>query len=798
MLNTELSRKTFLKGGGALVVGFSLAGIGGKASAAGEDPYASNGAPDLARVDSWLTIHADNTASLRTGLHELGGGSMTAMVMIAAEELDLDMSQVRFVRIDTNVSPNQGETSGSNGTRNQGAQVRTAMVAARSALLDLAAARLGVAKGSLTVDKGVVSGGGKSVTYGDLLGDKLFNVQIPGGAPTTSFNPTQPGATSIDAGGRGAKPISQYKIVGTSVPRVEIPDKITGKYVYIQNIRIPGMLHGRVVRPRGQGAFGLGTDTPILSVDESSIKNIPNVQIVRVRNFLGVVAPLEYDAIQAAAQLKVTWADPPTLPSSGNLWKQMRVQDRQGLVQTSVDSSIETIHGLPITAGNVDSALASAATVLAQTYTFAQNDTVPIGPMCSVADVTPNGAVIYSSSAHSYQTREWVKRVLDAVLGSKTLPLNRIRVFRYEGSSEYGGRFTTFDVAESAAIMSAVIGKPVRVQLMRWDQHGWNNGWVAHMFDVRGGIDRNGNLVAIEHADWLTPTSREMAAEQQVTGNTTIDGRGYSPGTISSGLQYGIPNRRAIRKDLPLINYYFPHHVSRSPYRVQAAFAVEQLFDELAHAAKMDPYEFRLQNIATTATDPQQRWRHVLTSVAKLANWQPRPAASRLSGADVVTGRGIGFGFDHGTPSAAVAEIEVNKKTGKITPKHIYCCVQPGYAINPDGVQNNTEGEVVQITSRLLLEQTRFNTRRVTSLDWVTYPIIRFNDAPRVTVQVLSRTDIPSATGSGSAAGGGGEAAAPTAPAIANAFFDATGVRMRTTPMTPARVRAVLKAAGVA
>ncbi len=492
MLNKEFSRKSFVKGGGALIVGFSLAGAGlaGKAGAAGEDPYASNGSPDLAQVDSWLTIHPDNTVSLRTGLHEMGGGSMTAHLMIAAEELDVDLSQMRWVRLDTKLSPNQGETSGSNGTRNQGAQVRTATVAARSALLDLAAARLGVAKGSLTVDKGVVTGGGRSVSYGDLLGDKLFNVQIPGGAPTTSFNPTQPGATSFDAGGKSAKPISQYKLVGTSVPRVDIPDKVTGAYTYTQNIRVPGMVHGRVVRPRGQGAFGLGTDTPILSVDESSIKHIQNVQIVRIRNFLGVVAPLEYDAIQAAAQLKVKWADPPALPSSGNLWKQMRDQDRQGLVQTSVDSSIETIHGLPITAGNVDSALASAATVLAHTYTFAQQDTVPIGPMCSVASVTPDGAVIYSNSAFIYQTRQWVKNVLDTVLGSKTLPLNRIRVMYYEGSSEYGGRYTSFDASQSAAIMSAVVGKPVRVQLMRWDQHGWNNGWVAHMFDLRGGMDR--------------------------------------------------------------------------------------------------------------------------------------------------------------------------------------------------------------------------------------------------------------------------------------------------------------------
>jgi CO/xanthine dehydrogenase Mo-binding subunit len=213
----------------------------------------------------------------------------------------------------------------------------------------------------------------------------------------------------------------------------------------------------------------------------------------------------------------------------------------------------------------------------------------------------------------------------------------------------------------------------------------------------------------------------------------------------------------------------------------------------------MDPYEFRLQNVATTATDPQLRWRNVLTSVAKLANWQPRAAGANVSDASVVTGRGIGFGFDHGSPSAAVAEIEVNKKTGKITPKHIYCCIDPGFAINPAGLQSNAEGEVVQVTSRVLFEQTQFNRQRVTSLDWVTYPILRFKDAPQVTVQVLSRTDIPAGNGSGSESGGGGESSgAPTAPAIANAFFDATGVRIRDAPMTPARVRAALRAAGVA
>ena len=707
MLNKEFSRKSFVKGGGALIVGFSLAGAGlaGKARAAGEDPYASSGAPDLAQVDSWLTIRPDNTVWLKTGLHEMGGGSSTALLMIAAEELDIDMSQIRFVRLDTNVSPNQGETSGSNGTRNQGAQVRTAMVAARSALLDLAAARLGVAKGSLRVDKGVVSGGGKSVTYGDLVGDKLFNVRIPGGAPTTSFNPTQPGATSIDAGGTGAKPISQYKLVGTSVPRIDIPDKITGRYTYVQNIRVPGMLHGRVVRPRGQGAFGGGTDTPILSVDESSIKHIPNVQIVRVRNFLGVVAPrVRRDPGGCSAEGHVG-------RSAGAPEQRQPVEADAGPGQPGSRSNERRLLHRDDPWASDHGRQRRQRTCIGRDGAGAHLHVRSAGHRADRTDVL-GGRSHAERRGHLHECGPYVP---DAGVGEER-PRRGARIEdaasephsrpRYEGSSEYGGRFTTFDVAESAAIMSAVVGKPVRVQLMRWDQHGWNNGWVAHMFDVRGGMDSNGNLVAIEHADWLTPTSREMAAEQQVTGKTTIDGRGYSPGTISSGLQYGIPNRRAIRKDLPLLNYYFPHHVSRSPYRVQAAFAVEQLFDELAHAAKMDPYEFRLQNIATTATDPQQRWRHVLTSVAKLANWQPRPAASTLSGANVVTGRGIGFGFDHGTPSAAVAEIEVNKKTGKITAKHIYCCVQPGYAINPDGLQNNAEGEVVQVTSRVLLEQT--------------------------------------------------------------------------------------------
>jgi CO/xanthine dehydrogenase Mo-binding subunit len=280
-----------------------------------------------------------------------------------------------------------------------------------------------------------------------------------------------------------------------------------------------------------------------------------------------------------------------------------------------------------------------------------------------------------------------------------------------------------------------------------------------------------------------------------VTGNAAFTRSPYVAGTTASGLQYGLANRKAVAKVLPLVNNYFRTSYVRSPYRVQATWAAEQMFDELAYVAKMDPFQFRLQNVASIATDPQQRWRNVLTSVARLANWQPKVAASNVTNENIATGRGISFGFDHGTVLAGVADVEVNKKTGKVAVKHVYCCVDPGVAINPAGLQNNLEGDVIQTTSRLLRETVAFDKRRVTSLDWASYPILRFKDAPGVTVEVLSRSDIPDSTGAGSHSGGGGEGAgSATAAAIANAFFDATGVRLRETPMTPARVRAVLKA----
>jgi CO/xanthine dehydrogenase Mo-binding subunit len=834
----EFSRKTFLKGGGALIVGFSALGaLAGGASAADPHPFTSFGPANSNLIDSWLVVNADNTASVKLGKVELGQGSMTGLLMIAAEELNMDMSQMKAITNDTDVTPNQGTTAGSSSISSGGKQTRAAAAAAYQTLLGLASTQLGVPASSLKVDKGVVSGGGKTVTYGQLLGGKLFNVTM---GPQYNLAPTQPPSPSVQQsvastgsgssqglaaaevlptppfvpspgqglspGAPGTKPVSQYKLVGVAPGpgRVDIPDKVTGKYTYVQNIRVPGMLHGRIVRPRGQGAYGDGTNPKILSVDESSIAHIPGAQVVRKNNFLGVVAPREYDAIQAAALLKVKWAPMPELPSSGNLWRQMRQQDAAGQAKAAKLVDI----------GNVDAALATAAHTVSATYTYPYNGHLPIGPSCSVADVTPQGARVFSNSQNIYSTRS----SLAAVLG---LPLNQVRVTYYEGSSVFGNA-PYDDCAEAAAIMSQLVGKPVRLQFMRWDEHGWDNYGPAQMSDVRGGVDDKGNIVATEITmfgiPWYTTKATEamLGYQQQFAQTANLD-------TTNNGTQYNLKNRRVIGKHLPVQNNYFKTIWLRAPAAQQTTFAYEQLIDELAHAANMDPVQFRLQNIATQASDQANgitaltwdRWKNVLTKAAEMAAWKPAVAASNVGSGNIVTGRGVALGSFAGTPVANIAEIQVNKKTGKITPLHLYSAQDTGLTVYPEGVSNQAVGSLIQGASRALVEELSFDKRQVTGLDWVTYPIMRFKDSPTISFEYLQRTDIPAtSTGviqpngttapastvaaSGVFVSGSGEPPSTSiGAAIANALFDATGVRMRSAPLTPARVRAAFKAAGI-
>jgi CO/xanthine dehydrogenase Mo-binding subunit len=758
MHEKEFSRKSFLRGG-AMIVGLSVAGAGlaSKAQAA-DSPFASNGSPDLGLVDTFIVVHADNTATINTGRVELGQGATTGILVLAAEELDMDIGQLNFARNDTNVTPDTGLTAGSSTISSVGPRIRSAGATARQALLGMAATQLGVPVASLSVSKGVISGGGKTVTYGQLIGGKLFNITMA--------------APSINPGQSPSKPISSYKLVGFSrVPRVDIPAKVDGTYVYVHNIRVPGMLHGRLVRPRGQGAYGDGTAPTILSVDASSIAHIANARVVQRGNFLGVVAPKEYDAIQAAAQLKVKWAAMPPVSGSGDMWKQMRAFDSSGQAPARIAAL----------SGNFDSAFASASKTVTASYAYAYNGHMPIGPACAVADVTADGAIVMANTQSCYAVRTKLAAILP-------LPLNKIRVQYYEGASSFGNSPARYDSSQAAAVMSQLAGAPVRLQFMRWDEHGWDNYGPAQLMDMRGGVDAKGNIVALEYTHFGIPgisqtlddpTRQQVGVPLPAPGLGTVD-------TTNSGTQYNIANRRVIAKSLPLFNNYFKTSSLRAPQAPQTCFGSEQMIDELAHAAGMDPYQFRLQNITTT---DQNQWRDALVAVAKLANWQPKVSASNLSTANVVTGRGIALGSFAGSQAGVVVDVEVNKKTGKMVVTNAYASQVAGLSVYLPGVEQQMDGSMIMGASRALSEAVVFNKAQVTSLDWVSYPIMRFKESPNTKVIAVQRTDLVP-TGSGE------PPSAPIPASIANAFFDATGVRIREAPMTPARIRAVLKAAG--
>jgi nicotinate dehydrogenase subunit B len=735
------SRRELLKAGGALVIGFHLGSAVSPALAARGD---AAGPPDPAVIDSWIAVHADNTATIYLGKGEFGQGNTTGLLQIAGEELDLDMSQLKWVVLDTNVTPDQGATTSSSSIHRGGPQVRAAAAEARAVLLALASARLGVQAGSLVANKGVVSIDGyppRSVTYGELLGDKPFAVKLTGTAPQ--------------------KPITRYRLVGTRVPRVDIPEKASGKYMYMQHLRMPEMLHGRVVRPRGQRAYGDGAKP--LAVDESSIAGIPGARVVRKGDFVGIVAPQEWDAIKAAQALKVTWKESTTLPGNADLFDRMR--------------GAKTTDTVIANWGDAPAAFAQAAHVAAATYRCPYQSHAPFAPNCALADVGPNGALVISSTQDIYNSRAMLAVVL-------WMPVEKVRVQYCEGSGTFG-RSCYEDAAQAAAVMSQAVGKPVRVQFMRWDELGWDDYGPAHLADVRAAVDAAGRLIAYEYHGWqhgwmINETTHELAL--LTPSRERADGPMSIPvNRMSTGSMYRVANRRVVSHAVPMVGLLKGAPL-RSPLDLSFAFASEQTIDELAFAVKMEPLEFRQRNIGDA------RWLGVLNAAAEAAQWKPRVAASAVSNAETVTGRGIGLGTHHVSYGAAVAEIEVNRRTGDIVAKRICAALDAGQVINPALVENQIVGQVIQATSRTLKEEVRFEPTGVTSLDWVSYPVLRFAEHPDVVPVVVQRLDEPST-------GAGEEVMGATAAAIANAFFDATGVRLREYPMTPERVKAALAAA---
>ncbi len=741
-----LARREFLKAGGALVIGFSSAGILADALLAQGPPQqtfskprsGAAGPPDPKQIDTWLAIHSDNTATVYIGYVELGQGSTTSLLQIAAEELDLDMGQVSTVRLDTDVTPNQGGTYSSSSIARGSPAIRTAAAEARQALLAMASKRLDVPVERMTVSKGVVSArGGRSVTYGELIGDKRFDLAFTGKAPL--------------------KPVADYKLVGTSPTRNDIPGKVSGKYVYLQHVRLPGMLHGRVVRPRGQGAYGAGAK--VATLDEKSLAHIPGARVVRKGDFVGVVAEREWDAVRAARDLKITWDMPATLPGSDGLYAAMRAE--------------KTTDHVVLERGEMTPAFSSAVHVAVQTYHGPYQAHAPFGPNGALANVTRGSAHVICSTQDVYGTRN----TLAGILG---LPPQKVRVQYYEGSGTYGHSCYD-DVAQAAAILSQLAGKPVRLQFMRWDEHGWDLYGPAHVGEVRAAADENGKIIAYQYDGWHHNWSAVETSQQLALGTPASEWRlgmaqQVNPGCC--GAMYEIPNLRLVNHQVPGLGYLKGAWL-RSPLDLAFAFASEQTIDELARQAGIDAYEFRSRNIK------DDRWLGVLDAAAKAANWNAAPPAASLSKEKIVRGRGIGLGTHLTSYGGAVAEIEVNRETGKVAVKHMYGAIDAGLAVNPAFIENQISGQLVQATSRMLHEEVTFNKTNVTSLDWNSYPILRFEECPEVTAVCVQRLDQKST-------GAGEEVMAAAAGAIANAFFDATGVHILEFPLTPARVLAAL------
>jgi nicotinate dehydrogenase subunit B len=743
MALTSLPRRDFLKAGGALVIGFSLGEVvfGQDAASAGGRGMTA-GPPDPKQIDTWLAIHSDNTATVYIGFAELGQGASTSLLQVAAEELDLDMSQVKTVSLDTNITPNQGGTYSSAAIARGGPQVRTAAAEARLALLGLASKDLDTPLDRLIVSKGIVSVTGspeRSVSYGELVGDKQFNLPFTGSAPVKSP--------------------ADYKLVGVSVLRRDIPDKVSGKYVYMQHVRLPGMLHGRVVRPRGQRSLGAGAK--VLSIDEGSIRNVPGVRMVRRGDFIGVVAENEWDAVRAAQQLRVTWEETPTLSGNEALFTRMR--------------SAKTEDRIVLEKGDVVGAFGSAPHVAAQVCRGPYQSHACFGPNCALAHVTAESALVMCSTQDVYGLRATLARMLE-------MPPAKVRVQYHEGSGTYGHSCHD-DVAQAAAILSQASGRPVRLQFMRWDEHGWDNYGPAHIGEARVAADTDGRIVAYEYHGWQHNwCSLETTA--QLIGNPPGERGGSMAQQVSPlnlGSMYDAPNLKLVNHRIPALEYLKSGWL-RSPLDLSFSFASEQAIDGLAYRLGKDPYEFRQVNITN------ERWLGVLNAAAKASHWTPRQAASSLTKASIVTGRGIAVGTHLASYGGAVAEIEVNKVTGHVAARHLFGAIDAGQAVNPGIIESQICAQLVQTASRMLLEEVKFSTTRVTSLDWNSYPIIRFDRCPEVTPVVVQRLTERSS-------GAGEEVMAAAAAAIANAFFDATGVRMQEYPFTPGRVLAALKGA---
>lgn len=765
---TGLSRRRFLAGSGALIVAFSAFGRFDNFDATGTviaQGFNGTGSPQL---DSWIAIASDGSVTAYTGKCDLGTGLFTAQLQLVAEELSVPLDRIHLIQCDTALTPDQGTTSGqqSHPANFRNENLAQACATAREALIDLAASRLSVAHDQLIAKDGAVTvrnDPSTQIAYGALVGGRKFNLTLSRTAQR--------------------KHPSEWTVLGQSVPRADIPALVTARTEFVHNVRIPGMLHGRVVRPPAPGAR-------LMHVDDASIKDMPGIVKVVVKNdFVGIVAEKPWQAIQAVNRVKVTWTGV-GLPEIRSFYEQMRTQagSRDTLLVDSTD---------------VEATLTSASSTVKATYVHPYQMHGSIGSSCAVADVKDGRATLWSPTQAVYP----MKRTAAAILG---IPADSVHVVYTRGSGCYGlnGADT---VTYDAALLSQAVGRPVRVQLSRNDEMAWENYGPPFVIDQRAGVDARGSIVAWDYEAWsagmggrpgydtpgnvvtgaLIGFKPQIGAPRSPAPSPTdpLNNSSNTAPSYISGRVGGVSRGAGVVKSERVLSHLVPSPFFtgplRAPERFQNTFAHESFMDEIAAHVKADPAEYRLRHLS------HQRLAEPVRRAASAAGWDarpsPRPGQPKTG---TVTGRGIScvaYEGDNGYV-ASVAEVDVDQDTGVIHVRRIVVALDCGPISNPDGLRNQIEGGALHAMSRALFEEVTWDREKVTSIDWRTYRTFPLGfEIPLVETVLINQID--------EEATGAGETAITAVPAaIGNAVFDATGARLREMPFTPDRVKAALAA----
>ena len=754
--SSSFTRRSVLLGGGALVVSIGAAVSLETVLSIGQ-AYAQGSKPPLTpdQLSSFIAVNADSTVSAYFGKMDMGHGLNIAIGQMVAEELDVPFKTVKVIMANTDVTVNQGGASGSTGIQLGGKQMRMAAAEARRVLVEMAAGLLSTPADKLVVNDGVVSAAdGKSerISYAQIIGGKYFNVQL-------DWN-KKLGNDLYAPGKAQPKNPSEHKIVGQPIKRDDVAPRVFCQEDYCTDIKLPGMVHARMIRPAVAGSV------PV-KVDEASINYIPGAKVVWDKGFLGVVADKEWDAIQATEKLKVEWsAVAPPFPEQASLYHHIRKA-------TARKRQVEKENG------NVDEAFKTAARVIEAEYEWPFQSHASMGPACAVVEIKDGNVTCWSGSQKTHFVQEGVAETLG-------LPLDKVHVIWAMGPGSYG-RNDADDCAADAAVLAKAVGKPVRLQYMRDQGTGWDPKGPASIHTARAALDASGKVTAYEF------TSKGFSrVDVNTNGGKPHDTlAGQTMGVaLKSGDGFGVPaesyafdNKRLAWETIPpLLDRSSPLRSAhlRDPVGPQIHFASESFIDEVATAVNADPIEFRLRHVK------ESRDVAVIKAAAEKAKWDTRPSPRRDQTGNKVSGRGIAYAQRNGTRVAVIAEVDIERASGKIWARKFTVAHDCGQIINPDGLAKCIEGNIVQGVSRTLWEEVTFDQNAVTSVDWVSYPILDITETPgQVDVVLINHPELPPT-------GAGEPSIRPVAAAIANAIFDATGVRIRRVPFSPDRVKAAL------